>query len=103
MIRARPLITCGLLWAALPGGAFGQDDASAALLADGCVSCHGPEGRSPGAIPSLDSLDPAEIAAALHGFRDGELEATIMTRIALGLSNAQIDMLEHYYETTRQE
>ena len=35
-------------------------------LAHACAACHGPDGQSQGAIPSLDALSAADAIAALQ-------------------------------------
>ena len=66
---------------------------SAALLADMCASCHGPDGRSPGSIPALASLNEEAMRAFLHAYRAGDIEATVMNRIARALTDAEIEAL----------
>ena len=68
-------------------------DADPRLLASSCAACHGPAGRSPGAIPSLNGRAEAAIGEALRAFRDGKRPATVMVRIARGYSDAEIDAL----------
>jgi cytochrome c553 len=63
------------------------------IAAAACGACHGPDGKSTGSIPSLDKIDAVTMVAKLKGFRNGELEATIMNRIAKGFTDAEIDML----------
>jgi sulfide dehydrogenase cytochrome subunit len=63
------------------------------LLVLSCAGCHGPGGRSPGAIPSLHGQTAASIADHLRGFRDDRLPSTVMGRIAKGYSDAEIDAL----------
>ena len=67
--------------------------ATPAVLAATCNNCHGPDGLSPGAMPSLDKLDTATMIDKLKGFRSGTLEATVMARIAKGYTDAEIDAL----------
>jgi len=77
------------------------------VVAGPCVNCHGPEGRSPGAIPSIAGLPEAELKAKLLEFKsDGASTGstasntagtTIMNRLAKGYSDAQIAVLAHYY------
>lgn len=62
-------------------------------LANNCFACHGPHGKSPGAIPSIANLTAAQIADALKQFKSGERPATIMDRLAKGYSDAQIETL----------
>jgi cytochrome subunit of sulfide dehydrogenase len=102
MLSARSVICSVLLSLGISGAAFAQEP-GAKLLVESCVSCHGPGGVSPGPMPSLDGLEPDAVAEALRAFRGGDREATIMDRIARGLSDAQIDMLQRHLETGRQE
>ncbi len=68
-----------------------------AVLAASCASCHGPGGASPGAIPSIDKLNAATMTAMLNGFRSGQIEATVMNRIAKGYSDAEVAALVQYF------
>src|SRR5438874_653157 len=62
-------------------------------LANGCFACHGPNGRSPGYIPSLTTLSAADIAGKLKRFKQDEISSTIMGRQAKGFSDAEIDAI----------
>lgn len=70
--------------------------AAAANMASNCFTCHGPNGRSPGSIPSLHNQNAAAIAAALKAFKSGARPATVMDRQAKGYSDAEIDALAGY-------
>jgi cytochrome c553 len=70
-----------------------------AALAYTCVTCHGPEGRSQGAIPSLATLSAADIMAALQAFRAETRPSTVMHRIARGLDDADIIAVATYFAT----
>ena len=94
--------TLALMLAAAGAQAQEGTDPGADLLAQGCMACHGPEWRSEAQMPSLDSLEPAEIARMMREFQSGERDSTIMQRLALGLSDAQIDMLEDYFAMVRE-
>ena len=67
-----------------------------AILANNCFACHGPAGRSPGEIPSIDRLSGADIATAVKQFRSGERASTVMGRHAKGYSDADIDAIVNY-------
>lgn len=69
---------------------------AAANMAGNCFTCHGPNGRSPGSIPSLHNQNAAAIAAALKAFKSGARPATVMGRQAKGYSDAEIDALAGY-------
>ena len=77
-------------------GGDGEADRGA-ILALSCAACHGPEGRSAGAIPSLWGRDAAFIAESLREFRAGTREATVMNRIAKGYSDEEILALAAYF------
>ena len=63
-------------------------DAPPALMASQCLSCHAAaEGNI---MPTLAGMDAGAIETALHAYKDGTLEATIMDRIAAGYTDAQI-------------
>ena len=70
-----------------------------AALAHTCVTCHGPEGRSQGAIPSLTPLSSADITTALQAFRAETRPSTVMHRIAKGLDDADITAVATYFAT----
>lgn len=70
-----------------------------AAVAQTCVTCHGPDGRSQGAMPSLASLTSAEILAALQAFRAESRMSTVMHRIARGLSEADMTAVASYFAT----
>ena len=86
-----------LLSAGLPALEAGAQELTPAVMVAACASCHGPDLQSSGAIPSLDPLDGAVIAASLHGFKSGEIQGTVMNRIAKGYTDAEIDALVQYF------
>ena len=69
---------------------------AAANMAGNCFTCHGPNGRSPGSIPSLHNQNAATIAAALKAFKSGARPSTVMGRQAKGYSDGEIDALSNY-------
>ena len=66
-------------------------NASPKLLTVSCSGCHGPAGRSPGAMPSLYGRTADSIATALRDFRDAKRPSTVMVRFAKGYTDAEID------------
>jgi cytochrome subunit of sulfide dehydrogenase len=83
------------------GTATSAAEREPAAMADACASCHGPDGRSEGAIPSLAGMPAAEFVAKMEAFRTGEGEATIMDRIAPGFSPAETRRLADYFANLR--
>lgn len=81
-----------------PAGAAPLDPAATQVLVGPCANCHGPDGRSPGAIPSIAGLPEAEAMAKLLAFRAGsDPSATVMTRLMKGYDEAQIRALARWF------
>ncbi|MBB1490178.1 MULTISPECIES: c-type cytochrome [unclassified Paracoccus (in: a-proteobacteria)] len=88
-----------LLALALPLAAEEPDRAALQVLAGSCANCHGPDGHSPGAIPSIAGLPAEETAAKMLAFRDGQdPAATVMPRLMKGYDEAQIRALAEWFE-----
>lgn len=58
-----------------------------------CYGCHGYEGVSKGAVPSLKGLSESHVVTAMMAFKNGERQGTIMNRIAKGYTDEQIKAL----------
>jgi cytochrome subunit of sulfide dehydrogenase len=71
-------------------------------LANACAACHGPDGRSQGAIPSIDRLPTQDFIAALQAFRADARKGTVMNLIAKGLDDTDINAVAAYFATLRQ-
>ena len=70
-------------------------------LAAGCASCHGTQGTSAGAMPSIAGLPRELLAEQLRAFRDGRREATVMHQLAKGYDDAQIEALAEHFARQR--
>ena len=57
-------------------------DTKARFMAANCAYCHGPEGKSRGAIPSLAGLEKKYFVDQMKAFRDGTRPATVMQKHA---------------------
>ena len=84
------VLLLGLLCVCSPASADPLADRGAAL-ASACAVCHGPDGRSRGAIPALDRLSPESFRQAMHAFRTQGRGGTVMHYIAKGLTAADIE------------
>lgn len=73
--------------------AVDQLTARGTALMNACAACHGPNGHSQGAIPSIDTLSRKNMVTALRVFRAGKRQGTVMNRIAKGLSDDDIDAI----------
>jgi len=68
-----------------------------AILANTCFSCHGTDGHSSGAMPSIAGKAADYIVDTLMRFRDGSKASTVMVRIAKGFTDEEIQMLAAYF------
>lgn len=66
-------------------------------LAATCFICHGPNGKSNGAIPSLAGQDKAYLIAAMQDFKAGRREASVMQKYALGYTDSECEALAAYF------
>ena len=70
-------------------------------LANACAACHGPDGRSQGAIPSIDNLSAEDFIVALQAFRADTRKGTVMNRIGKGVDDAEIAAMAAYFAGRR--
>jgi cytochrome subunit of sulfide dehydrogenase len=95
--------TCFLIALAfvlLPSIAAAQDASRLAptpYLTGTCTNCHGTQGRSASAMPSLAGLSQPYFVEQMKQFREGKRPATIMHQIAKGYTDQQTDMLAEYF------
>lgn len=66
-------------------------------LALSCAACHGTDGKSPGSIPILAGRPAKELKDALVAFKAGTRPSTVMTRLAKGYTDPEIDALADYF------
>jgi len=91
-----------LLW--LPTNiAADQISTRGAALANVCATCHGPDGQSQGAIPSIHSLTKENFVAAMRAFQTGERQGTVMNRIAKGLDETDVEAVAAYFAAKHPE
>ena len=76
-------------------------DASGAAVARTCAGCHGTDGVSKGAAPSIKGLPANYLAQAMKDFKSGSRPGTIMGRIAKGYSDAEIDAMAKYFSNLK--
>lgn len=78
-----------------PCAGFAQD-----ALSLSCPVCHGTR-EAPSRMPSFYDLDAQQISDRLWDFRGGARTGTAMPRLAVGMSDAEIDALSRYYGKVR--
>ncbi len=68
-----------------------------AMLANPCAGCHGPDGDSPGSIPSLKGLSADDIISSMKAFKTDQRKGTVMNRIAKGYTDEEIHLMAGYF------
>lgn len=87
----------------VPATAADQFTVRGAALANACATCHGPDGRSRGAIPSIHSLSKESLLIALRAFQTGQRQGTVMNRIVKGLDDEDMEAVAAYLAVKSQE
>jgi cytochrome subunit of sulfide dehydrogenase len=100
-MRHTTVTVSAFLLACLATQATSAQQQSPEMLAAGCMSCHGTNGRSLGNIPSIAGTDPGAFVAAMKAFRSGERKATVMNRIARGYTDPQLEAMAAYFSAQR--
>jgi sulfide dehydrogenase cytochrome subunit len=72
-----------------------------AMLANSCAACHGTDGKSPGAIPSIHGKSTEFISRALTEYRAGERPSTVMGRHTKGYSDEEIRLIAEHFGTLK--
>jgi len=85
--------------AAMAAPAAPPSAAAVKNMVSNCFSCHGTDGRSPGAIPSLTGINAQQALVVLQGFKSGALPTTVMTRHAKGYTDAELEAIANYIGT----
>ncbi len=63
-----------------------------------CFNCHGPNGKSSSAIPSLAGQEVSYFVTAMKDFRDGKREAiTVMQKYALGYTDDEFQAMAEFF------
>ncbi|HBU30529.1 MAG: sulfide dehydrogenase [Thiobacillus sp. GWE1_62_9] len=96
MTKKITLAIVGLAGLALSGIA-GAADIHTQSIASTCMSCHGPGGKSQGAIPSLAGLDKEYFVKSMKDFKAGTRAASIMKRHANGYTDAEVEAMAAYF------
>lgn len=96
-LAVRPWITAFGAAVLVTGTAAPANSQDAGLLANACTSCHGVDGHSEGAIPSISGLDPEIFLALLDAFRSENTTATIMGRIAVAYTDDELRAIAAYF------
>lgn len=81
----------------LPAGAA-EAIPQGARLAASCTGCHGTNGATQGnALPPLAGQPKDQLLQSLKDFKAGKRPATIMTQLAKGYTDEQLEILAAYF------
>ncbi len=90
-----------LLWLPVPAAAQGTPDATidtqTRTWAASCAACHGTDGKSNSAIPSINGQDKAVLLTKLLAYKRDQLPATVMHQHAKGYSDAELERLADHF------
>ncbi len=78
-------------------GATMAADAHIRTIASTCMSCHGPDGKSKSAMPTLAGLDKTYFVTQMKAFKSGQRPASVMHRHAQGYTDQEIEKMGEYF------
>jgi sulfide dehydrogenase cytochrome subunit len=90
------LATFGLAGLLITAPAQAEPLTRGGMLSASCAGCHGPDGRSPGAIPGINGKSAEFVREALEEFRSGKRESTVMGRHAKAYTDEEIRLIAEY-------
>src|SRR5215472_14399760 len=65
--------------------------------ASSCSGCHAANAGVDTAVPRLAGRKAADIVAQMQAFKNGQKQATVMDRIARGLTEAEVEAIAAWY------
>lgn len=98
LTRILTVFSLGLL--AAPAS-YAADISRGKILASTCFACHGTDGRSSGAIPSIYGYPAETLYRNMKSFQDGSRPATVMNRHAKGYTDEEIQLIAEYLSDIR--
>jgi len=97
-MKHRKILQGAVMLSGLALGSVAAATPSASMLANTCAGCHGTNGVSQGpATPTIAGISSEYFIEAMKAYRDGSRPSTIMTRIAKGYSDEEIQAMASYF------
>jgi len=95
------ILSMGVLFGLMGLSSAHASEAQASMLANTCNGCHGPNGVSQGpATPTIAGLNKFYLVESLKTYRDdANRPSTIMSRIAKGYSDAEIEKIAGHFSS----
>jgi cytochrome subunit of sulfide dehydrogenase len=94
-------LAASLLLAGLIGAVASAHADRARFMAANCAYCHGPDGKSRGAIPSLAGTDKKYFVEQMKAFRDGTRDSTVMSKHAMGYTDAEYEAMGAWFAAVK--
>jgi sulfide dehydrogenase cytochrome subunit len=88
---------CCNLFVNFPFSTQAEPITQGAMLSITCAGCHGTDGKSTGAIPSIGGKSAEYIEKAMLEYRDDKRPSTVMQRHAKGYSDEEIKLIAKYF------
>jgi cytochrome c553 len=100
LVKLTALVSIG--WLALVGTAQAAGDVAAGQAKSAaCGTCHGDKGQGSPPFPALAGKSEADQVKALKEFKSGARNNPMMTGIAAGLSDQDMEDLAAYYASLK--
>ena len=96
-MNARIAFAAILAACAVSATCLAEDDVQARSWAATCTGCHGTNGHSEGAIPSIAGRTQSELIALMREFKNNERPATVMHQHAKGYTDEQIARIAAFF------
>ena len=93
----RALALLAVACAAFPAKGQQADPDLARNVAANCANCHGTNGVSRGGVPSLAGQPKAELVRKMQDYKAGRTPSTVMTQLAKGYTDEQIDLAASFF------
>jgi len=71
------------------------------MLSLSCASCHGTDGKSPGAMPTIGGASKDYLYSALLDYKAGKRYGTIMTKHAKGFTDAELEQIAYFFSKVK--
>ena len=98
MIQRHRLQMMLLLTGSMLCGTAMADTPSASMLANTCAGCHGTNGSSVGpASPTIAGISRDYFIETMEAYKTAERPSTIMTRIAKGYTEKEIELMADFF------
>lgn len=95
--RLAPLTTMALVALASASAMAQAPDTQVRTWAASCAACHGTDGKSNSAIPSINGQDKAVLLTKLLAYKRDQLPATVMHQHAKGYSDTELERLAEHF------